>query len=348
MLLVSLRDLQYRRRRFAVGIAGTSLVLALTLILAGVSASFANEARRTTEAFGAASWVVPAGVTGPFMSSATLPATLADELAAATGSPAAAVAILRATVPVSGEDAEVNLLGVPPGSFADPPVDEGRAPRAAGEAAVDDLLDADIGDVLTINGQSVAVVGRTHGLSFRAGVPNIYVPLADAQALGYRGAQLATTIATQRALPVLGAGYTVLTDDDVVDDLLEPLASPRQTISMILGLLWLVAAMIVGSIVYLSSLDRVRDFAVFKAMGATDRALFGGIMAQALLISLAAYVVGVGLSQLLKPLLPMPAEIAGSAYALLAVVAVVVALVSSLAGVRRAVSVDPALAFGGA
>jgi putative ABC transport system permease protein len=40
--------------------------------------------------------------------------------------------------------------------------------------------------------------------------------------------------------------------------------------------------------------------------------------------------------------------IAASAYVLLAVVAVVVGLVASLAGLRRAIGVDPAIAFGGA
>jgi putative ABC transport system permease protein len=37
-----------------------------------------------------------------------------------------------------------------------------------------------------------------------------------------------------------------------------------------------------------------------------------------------------------------------SAFALLAIVAVVVGLLASLAGLRRAIGVDPAVAFGGA
>jgi putative ABC transport system permease protein len=44
----------------------------------------------------------------------------------------------------------------------------------------------------------------------------------------------------------------------------------------------------------------------------------------------------------------MPAEISRSAYTLLPIVAVIVGLLASLAGLRRAVGVDPALAFGGA
>jgi putative ABC transport system permease protein len=348
VILVSLRDLQFRRRRFVVGIVGTSVVLALTLILAGVSSSFLNEVRRTTEAFNAASWVVPAGATGPFLSSATLPASLADELEAATGSSAAPVALMRGSLPIDGKKTDVNLIGVPPGSFADPPVVEGRAPQRSGEIVVDNLLSTEIGEELAINGRPVVVVGRTDGLSYAAGVPSAYVPLADAQEIGYRGAPLATVIVTSKPLTDVPEGYVALDNAGVKKDLLEPVAQARQTINMVLGILWLVAAMIIGSIVYLSSLDRVRDFAVFKAMGATDRSLLSGVVIQALLLSGGAYAIGAVLSRLLGPMLPMQAEISGLTYVVLVGVAIIVAGASSLAGVRRALTVDPALAFGGA
>ena len=40
-------------------------------------------------------------------------------------------------------------------------------------------------------------------------------------------------------------------------------------------LLWIVAACIVGSIVYVSAIERTRDFAVFKATGASNGSLVG-------------------------------------------------------------------------
>ncbi|MDQ1521926.1 MAG: putative transport system permease protein, partial [Actinomycetota bacterium] len=52
--------------------------------------------------------------------------------------------------------------------------------------------------------------------------------------------------------------------------------------------------------------------------------------------------------KLLSPFLAMPAEISAGAYTLLPIIAVIVGLLASLAGLRRAVGVDPALAFGGA
>jgi putative ABC transport system permease protein len=49
----------------------------------------------------------------------------------------------------------------------------------------------------------------------------------------------------------------------------------------------------------------------------------------------------------LGPLFPIPVVVPTSAFVLLPVIAVVIGLLASVAGMRRAVTVDPALAFGG-
>ena len=58
--LIGLRDLQWGRRRFAIGVVATALVFALGLLMSGVSASFDNEIDRTVGSFGADGWVVRA------------------------------------------------------------------------------------------------------------------------------------------------------------------------------------------------------------------------------------------------------------------------------------------------
>jgi putative ABC transport system permease protein len=58
-------------------------------------------------------------------------------------------------------------------------------------------------------------------------------------------------------------------------------------------------------------------------------------------------VVGVIFAQLLAPMFPMTVVVPAGAYLALPVVALVIGLLASAAGLRRAVSVDPALAFGG-
>jgi putative ABC transport system permease protein len=243
---------------------------------------------------------------------------------------------------------DINLIGVRAGAFTRPPTVEGRPPSTDRDATVERSTGVRVGARVNIGGRTFRVVGRTAGLRYRAAVPTSYVTLSDAQTIGYTGRQLASTVVTQGTPsgPALPAGLIQLTGRQVRHDLLDPLRNPRKTIAFVEVLLWVVAAMIVGSILYVSTLDRARDFAVLKAVGASSRSLFVGLAAQALVLCTVAYVVAAGLSRVIGGASPMPSEIPSSAYLLLAVVAVVVAFVASAGGLRRTTRIDPALAFG--
>ena len=67
-------------------------------------------------------------------------------------------------------------------------------------------------------------------------------------------------------------------------------------------LLWVVAALIVGSMIYMSALERTRDFAVFKAVGVSTSSVLGGLALQAVIIAVVAAAVGALLSLALAPL----------------------------------------------
>ena len=68
---------------------------------------------------------------------------------------------------------------------------------------------------------------------------------------------------------------------------------------------------------------------------------------QAVIVAVLAAILGGALSMLLGPLFPMRVDIPALAFLLLPIVAVSIGVLASLAGLRRAVVVDPALAFGG-
>ena len=112
-------------------------------------------------------------------------------------------------------------------------------------------------------------------------------------------------------------------------------------------LLWVVAALIVGSVIYLSALERTRDFAVLKAVGVVDASVLAGLCLQAVIVAVVAAVLGGLLSLVLGPLFPMRVVVPTSAFLLLPVIGVLIGLLASAAGMRRAVTIDPALAFGG-
>jgi putative ABC transport system permease protein len=128
---------------------------------------------------------------------------------------------------------------------------------------------------------------------------------------------------------------------------MRPLTNASQSIDFVKLLLWLVAALIVASVVYLTVLERSRDFAVFKATGVSNTAIGAGICLQAVIIAVVASVLGVGLALLLAPFFPMTVEISTSAMVTLPVLAVGVGVAAGLIGVARTARVAPATAFGG-
>ena len=136
MLFVSLRDLQWRRRRFLIGVLATGLVFALAILITGISASFHNEVSRAVAAFGADDWVVSQRATGPFTTPVFFPQAAAAQISATNpGTRTAPVVILRFTVRTT-RLRDVNVIGVAPGSVGWPkvqrrPIAE-RAERDAG------------------------------------------------------------------------------------------------------------------------------------------------------------------------------------------------------------------------
>jgi putative ABC transport system permease protein len=348
MLVAALRDLQWRRRRFLIAVLGTALVFAMTLVLAGLSAAFNNEVDRTVKTTGADAWLVASGATGPFNSSAVLPA---DSLAAARAMDGVTAAdpFIAIGGSIPGDPAKkVTMIGAVPGGVGSPKVDDGRAPRATGEMAVGSRLGPDIGDEVVLADRTFKVVGVVNGSALFGGMPNVFMTVEDLQAVTFGGAPLFTSIAVRGDPSGSIDGAHLVSISDTKDDLLRALGSGIQTINVVAILLWIVAACIVGSVIYLSALERVRDFAVFKATGTGTAALLGGLAVQAVIVSLVAALVGALLALLLAPNFPMPAEIPGVAFVILPIVAIIVGGLASLAGLRRAVTVSPALAFGGA
>ncbi len=131
-------------------------------------------------------------------------------------------------------------------------------------------------------------------------------------------------------------------------DLSRTLKKSTQTLGLINGLLWLTAAGVIGSIIYMTALERVRDIAVLKATGASGRSVVDGLVLEALVLAVAASVIASVLARLLAPLFPLAVEVPSKSYVVLLGVAIFVGVIASLAGLRRVARVDPATAFGAA
>jgi putative ABC transport system permease protein len=346
VLFVSLRDLQWRRRRFLIGVLATGLVFALTVVMSGVNASFHNEINRVVNVFQADQWIVPSDVSGPFTSTSVFPAAEVKKISALPGvERAEPVAFFRATV-TTKRVKDVNLIGITAGGMVAPKVVEGHGLRASGDLVVDETLGLKLGERVTMVGRQFTVVGRTSGLTYFAGTPAAFATIGDLQKGGFSGADLVTAIVVRGSPSTLPPGFRTLSNAEVKKDLGRPMQRATSTIGVITYLLWAIAAGIMGSVLYLQAIERTRDFAVFKATGVTSRSLLWGLAVQATALALCAALTALVVSLALGPSFSIPVQVPTSAYVALPIVAVGIGLFASLVALRRAVTVDPALAFG--
>ena len=348
---MTLRDLRWRLRRFVIAGTGAAMVFALALVIAGLTSSFTKEAGRVVDGIGADAWVVNVGIDGIFSTPSLLPPGTVEKVAKLPGvTRADPLVVLHHTVrlPGGGDPADVNLVGYRPGGVGEPALVAGRLPTIPGEVVADESLDAPLGSKVQLAGKTLQVVGRTSGLSINGGQPMLHLRIVDAQDLLTRGLPVVTAVVTKGVPTTVPAGLQVKPRSAVREDLLRPTQGPLTSLRVTLVLLWCVAGLVIGSVVYLSALERARDFAVYKATGWSTRDLGLGLALQSVLLALAASVMGLVLAQLMLPLFPLNFTVPTSARLMLPALGLVIGLLASLVGLRRAVGVDPALAFGGA
>ena len=342
--LLTLRDLQHRAARVASVIAGTAVVLTLLFLMSGLVEQFHKEPRDTIANLGAERWMVRDGASGVFTSAAISPAEVAEQV---VGSDAAPVVIGRETVSIDDETRDVVVIGYQPGGLGEPELPEGRPPADNNEVVIDDSAGIDVGEELEMGGATYEVSGHADHATMFAGMPIVFVPIDSAQSLLYRGQPLASAVLLDGEPSQLPDGYYTLSNEDIAVDAMRPLERSISSVNILRILLWFVAAMIIGTMTYLAALERLRDMAVLKAIGGTTRQLATSIALEGVLIALLAALLAAGLQVLVVPVFPLEVSVPARALWQVPLIAVIVALVAGIAGLRKAVRVDPALAFAG-
>jgi putative ABC transport system permease protein len=142
------------------------------------------------------------------------------------------------------------------------------------------------------------------------------------------------------------AGLVVLSPPTVITDTVGQLQTGVQSIDNTRWLMWFIAAAIVASMLYVAALERKRDFAVLKALGATSRTLFLSLVLEAVVVTLLAAVLAEILASFLTRTFAQPVDITLDARLVVPLIAVVVGVVASITALRRVTGADPATAFG--
>jgi putative ABC transport system permease protein len=348
IVAITLHDLRFRARQFVFAALGAGLVFAMGILLSGLAAGFGAEIDQTVEAMHAASWVVAKGSPGRIAALSPIPASSVVRVAREPGvRKADPLIVLPQAAQVGRQARGVVVIGASVGGLGSADPSTGRAVARDGEAVVDVRFHLGVGGHFSISGNRFTVVGTVSNRTLLAGMPDIYLTLHDAQSVLFSGRPLIGAVLTSGPPSALPSGFTRFSNQQVESASLNQMSAAVSSIDNSRGFMWAIAAFIVAALVYVTALERTRDFAVLKALGSSSAMLFAGLVTQAVLVALTGAVIAAVVANFMTGLFAQPVDMPGSAFVVLPVAAVAVGVLASLAALRRAVSADPAVAFAG-
>ncbi|HEY5185489.1 MAG TPA: ABC transporter permease [Actinomycetes bacterium] len=370
-MFLALRELKFARGRFLLMGSVVALIAVLSVLLSGMSSGLVRDGISGLRALPATHFAFESGVTGDLFSRSVVQRPTWQGWAKVSGVKASTPYgnLLAHATSQRGDEVDLALFGVEPGSFLAPQPKEGSALSAGSNGVLisQKLLDAGIrvGDTLTVDrvGTKLQVVGTVGEASFgHVGV--VLAPLTVWQEVHYGlpGTVPATAYdqATAVALQLAPGTDTAAAAADqqlgthTITVVTSYAASPgytaeTATMTLIRLFLYLISALVVGAFFTVWTVQRRHEIALVKALGGSSRYLLRDAAAQVLAVLVGATVVGalvgVGLGALIGSGVPFSLE-AGSVLAS-CLLLVVLGLVGALGAVRRVTAVDPLIALGG-
>ena len=375
---LALKDIRHGLFRFVLTCFGLGLLMTVVLAMIGIYNGLVADALAVVKAPAADVWVVEAGTKGPFAEASSIPADSRDTVARMPGvAEAGAINYQTIEAPFLDRALRLYVIGYETGRPGGPQIiAEGRGIGTSHfELVADRKTGPVLGDTIRLGRNRFTVVGLVEGAMNSGGDPAVYMTLADAMAL-----QTELAPADQRVQAARGAGavksasvaavivrITPGADVDLLTATLRQwkhlaalsqteqenilLASvvdkARRQIGLFLGILLAVSAVVIALIIYTMTMEKLKQIATLKLIGAQDRTIIGLIVQQSLILGTAGWGIGLVLILLVKDVFPRRVVLEPFNVAVLAGIIVVVCLAASGLGVRAALKVDPATALGG-
>lgn len=369
-MFLALRELAFARTRFGLMAAVVALISVLMVMLSGLSSGLVvdgvsglmrsqihsiafSEGTKTDSAF-----------TRSEVTTAELDAWAAqDDVEAAE---LMGLAIVNAKN--DGVAIDLTLVGVEPGGFVDPGAAEGSDLTGEGQAVLSVSAKdegVEIGDVITLDrlGTELEVVGFTSDQRTFGHMDIAFVPLRTWQEVhagtmaGEQAEPEAYDVASVVALRgddidlAAGDAAAGTTSRSIVDayDSSPGYTAELMTMQLIQGFLYAISALVVGAFFTLWTVQRTRELAVMRAMGASKRFLLTDGLGQAAVLLVGAVGVGVAVGLGFGAMLQttaMPFELEGPAIATGAGLLLGLGLIGAGFATARIASVDPVTALG--
>jgi putative ABC transport system permease protein len=322
-------------------------------------------------------WVVEAGTKGPFAEASSIPADTRDAVARMPGvAEAGAVNYQNVEAPHGGRTLRLYVIGYEPGRPGGPQaIAEGRGIGASHfEMLADRKTGLSPGETIRLGRDRFIVVGLVEGAMNSGGDPAVYVTLADAMALqteldpaaqrvqAARGAVSVKSASVAAVIARMAPGADVelltatvrqwkhlaaMTQGEQEELLLASVVDKaRRQIGLFLGILLSVSAVVIALIIYTMTMEKLKQIATLKLIGAPDRTIIALIVQQALILGASGWGIGLALILTVKDYFPRRVVLEPFNVMALAGIIAAVCLLSSALGVRAAMKVDPATALG--
>jgi len=372
------RDIRHNLGRFLLTCVGLGLLLCVVMAMIGIYRGLVVDALTIARAPAVDLWVVEANTRGPFAEASRIPGDIREAIARIAGV-AAAGSITYQTVEAQHQGTKLRLyvIGYEPTRPGGPPeIVQGRSiARNHYEMVADRTAGLETGDRIRLGRSTFTVVGLTQHQVNSGGDPAIYITLPDAQKLQFdlappaQRVQLArgTAAASRDTVNAVVAQLQPNASADAVADTVrrwkhlsaitqeaqEAILSrslvdrARRQIGLFTSLLLVVSAVIIALIIYTMTMEKLKQIATLKRIGASDRTIIGMIVQQALALGINGFSIGVVLIVSIKDYFPRRVVLEPDNVLILGFIVFVVCLLSSGLGVRAALKVDPATALGG-
>ena len=121
----------------------------------------------------------------------------------------------------------------------------------------------------------------------------------------------------------------------------------RRQIGLFTTILLTVSAVVIALIIYTMTMEKLKQIATLKLIGAPDRKIIGMIVQQALALGLTGFGLGAMLIFAIKDYFPRRVVLETDNVVALGLIVFLVCILASGLGVRAALRVDPATALGG-
>lgn len=371
------RDIRHSLGRFVLTCLGLSLLLGVVLSMIGIYRGLVDDALVLVQTPEAQLWVVESDTRGPFAESSRIPGQAREAVARLYGVTAAgAVTYQSVELHHEGRTLRLYVVGYEPGRPGGPQQIVAGRPiaRAHYELVADRRTGLELGDRVRLGSNDFTVVGLTADQVDSGGNPVAYMTLLDAQELQFEleGA-VARNYAARGALPdtdtinavvarispnlpveaVAAAArdwkhLSVLTQAEQEALLLESVVEKaRRQIGLFTAILLTVSAVIIALIIYTMTMDKTREIATLKLIGAPDRKIAGLIVQQALAMGVIGFVLGAILIASVAGYFPRRVILQPWDGLALGAVVAAVCLLASMLGLRLALKIDAAQALGG-